>query len=457
MRIYYNLDGVRLFFIIENIYIFSKSNNFSYHAIQFSVFKMNKKLNFLIIVAALGYFVDIYDLIVFNVVKQESLLDFISADLMDKTDTYLFNCQMTGMLLGGLIWGVLGDKKGRVSVLFGSIILYSIANIANAFVTDIPSYALARFMAGIGLAGELGAGITLVSENMEKSKRGIGTMIIVSVGALGAIAAAVIGKNGHHLVSFLYTNFSISLKNWQVTYLVGGVLGLMLLLLRAGTYESGMYKLVETNKSIQKGNLISLLRNKKNLLKYLACIAIGLPIWFTIGVLVNKSHLFARNLGVEIKVADSVMFAYLGLSFGDLLSGLFSQLFKSRKKVIFGYLAISLILYFIYLFNNQVSVSYFKLMCFLLGAATGYWALFVTVACEQFGTNIRSTVTNTVPNFVRGAVVPITLGFAALQSNFSFNITSSALVVGIICLTLAIISTAYIAESFHKDLDYVEE
>lgn len=418
---------------------------------------MNKKLNFLIIVAALGYFVDIYDLIVFNVVKQESLLDFITADQMDKTDTFLFNCQMTGMLLGGIIWGILGDKKGRVSVLFGSIILYSLANIANAFVTDIPSYAVARFLAGIGLAGELGAGITLVSESMEKSKRGIGTMIIVSVGALGAIAAAIVGKNGHYLVSFLDSAFSISLKNWQVTYLVGGVLGLMLLFLRAGTYESGMYKMVETNKSVQKGNLISLLKNKNNLVKYLACIAIGLPIWFTIGVLVNKSHLFARNVGIEIKVADSVMFAYIGLSFGDLLSGMFSQLFKSRKKVILGYLAFSLVLYFVYLFNNQVSASYFKLMCFLLGTATGYWALFVTVACEQFGTNIRSTVTNTVPNFVRGAVVPITLGFAALQSNIGINITSSALVVGLICLVLAIVSTLFIDESFHKDLDYVEE
>ncbi len=417
---------------------------------------MNKKLTFLIVVAALGYFVDIYDLIVFNVVKQESLLDFITAGEMDKTDTFLFNCQMTGMLLGGLIWGVLGDKKGRISVLFGSIILYSLANIANAFVTDVPSYALMRFLAGIGLAGELGAGITLVSENMEKSKRGIGTMIIVTVGALGAIAAAAVAKNGHYIVDFLSGHFSVTLKNWQVTYLVGGVLGLMLLLLRAGTYESGMYKEVASNHTIKKGNLLSLLANKNNLLKYLACIAIGLPIWFSIGVLVNKSHLFARTLGIEIKVADSVMFAYIGLSVGDLFSGVFSQLLKSRKKVIYAYLGFSLILYFIYLFNNQVSVTYFKTMCFLLGAATGYWALFVTVACEQFGTNIRSTVTNTVPNFVRGAVVPITLGFAALQNSFGFNITYAALLVGIICLLLALVSTIYVDESFHKDLDYLE-
>lgn len=417
---------------------------------------MNKKLTFLIIVAALGYFVDIYDLIVFNVVKQESLLDFITAAEMDKTDTFLFNCQMTGMLLGGLIWGILGDKKGRISVLFGSIILYSLANIANAFVADVPSYALMRFLAGIGLAGELGAGITLVSENMEKSKRGIGTMIIVTVGALGAIAAAAVAKNGHYIVDFLAGHFSIILKNWQVTYLVGGVLGLMLLLLRAGTYESGMYKEVAGNQNIKKGNLLSLLANKNNLLKYLACIAIGLPIWFSIGVLVNKSHLFARTLGIEIKVADSVMFAYIGLSVGDLFSGVFSQLLKSRKKVIYSYLGFSLILYFIYLFNNQVSVTYFKTMCFLLGAATGYWALFVTVACEQFGTNIRSTVTNTVPNFVRGAVVPITLGFAALQNSLGFNITYAALLVGVICLLLALVSTIYVDESFHKDLDYLE-
>lgn len=400
-----------------------------------------KKVTLLVVVAALGYFVDIYDLIVFNVVKNESLkyLGFSGADL--KTyEIYLFNLQMSGMLLGGLLWGIMGDKKGRVSVLFGSIFLYSIANIANAFVTNINQYAIVRFIAGIGLAGELGAGITLVAENMPKEKRGYGTMIIVTFGALGAVVAGLIGKA-----------FS-----WQTTYIVGGCLGLALLLMRAGAYESGMYQNLLDNQHIKRGNLLSLFKKKNLFLKYISCIAIGLPIWYAIGVLVNLSPRFAEAKGMinQINVADSVMFAYLGLSVGDLGSGLLSQYFKSRKKVVFIYLGLSLLLTLIYLFNTQVSIAYYKWMCFGIGFATGYWALFVTIASEQFGTNIRSTVTNTVPNFVRGATVPITLSFANLSN--TMGVTAAAFWVGLVCLGLAFLATLYIKDSFSKDLNYFE-
>lgn len=401
----------------------------------------NKKINLLIIVASLGYFVDIYDLIVFNVVKNASLKDLgFSGDSLKSMEIYLFNLQMTGMLLGGLLWGIMGDKKGRVSVLFGSIFLYSAANIANAFVTDINQYAVLRFIAGIGLAGELGAGITLVAENMPREKRGYGTMIIVTFGALGAVVAGMVGK------SF----------GWQTTYLVGGALGLALLLMRAGAYESGMYQNLLQNSEISRGNLGTLFRKSELLLKYLACILIGLPIWFAIGVLVNLSNRFAEAHGMmqKIDVADSVMFAYMGLSVGDLLSGLLSQYFKSRKKVVFIYLGLSLILMLVYLFNNHVGVEYFKWMCFGIGFATGYWALFVTIASEQFGTNIRSTVTNTVPNFVRGSVVPITLSFSNLS--LQIGVIQAAFWVGLVCLLLAFLATLFIKDSFSKDLNYFE-
>jgi MFS family permease len=401
----------------------------------------NKKVYLLIIVAALGYFVDIYDLIVFNVVKNESLMALgFSGEELKNSEIYLFNLQMTGMLLGGLIWGVLGDMKGRVSVLFGSIFLYSAANIANAFVTSIDQYAFWRFMAGLGLAGELGAGITLVSESMETEKRGYGTMIIVTFGALGAVVASMVGQ------SF----------GWQTTYIVGGCMGLALLLLRAGAFESGMYESLKHHKDVKKGNLLILFSNRKNLLKYLSCIVIGLPIWFVIGVLINLSNRFGEALHTSepVNVADSVMYAYLGLSFGDLLSGLFSQWLRSRKKVVMGYLIATVILLLVYLFTTDVSATYFRVICFLLGAATGYWALFVTIASEQFGTNIRSTVTNTVPNFVRGAVVPITLSFKALMP--SLGIINAALVVGSVCIALAMLGTWYVKESFSKDLNYYE-
>ncbi len=399
----------------------------------------NKKVIPLIIVAALGYFVDIYDLIVFNVVKNESLLSLgFSGDELKNNEIYLFNVQMTGMLLGGILWGILGDKKGRVSVLFGSILLYSAANIANAFVTTIDGYAFWRLMAGLGLAGELGAGITLVSETMHKEKRGYGTMIIVTFGALGAVVASLVGK------SF----------GWQTTYIVGGCMGLTLLLLRAGAFESGMFEQSKQQSDIKHGSLLTLLANKQNLLKYLACIVMGLPIWFVIGVLINLSNRFGTNLGVEVDVADSVMYAYLGLSFGDLLSGLLSQWLRSRRKVVFLYLVITAVLLIVYVYNIHVFPGYFNIMSFLLGAATGYWALFVTIASEQFGTNIRSTVTNTVPNFVRGAVVPITLGFKALLP--ILGIMGAAATVGGICLALAFAGVWYVGESFSKDLNYYE-
>ncbi len=404
--------------------------------------KEKKNINLLIIVAALGYFVDIYDLIVFNVVKNESLqsLGFVGEALKTK-EIYLFNLQMTGMLLGGLLWGIMGDKRGRVSVLFGSIMLYSVANILNAFVTTIDQYALIRFIAGIGLAGELGAGITLVAENMPKEKRGYGTMIIVTFGALGAVVAGLVGK------SF----------GWQSTYIVGGCLGLGLLLMRAGAYESGMYTSLTQNEHIQRGNLWSLFKKPANFLKYMSCILIGLPIWFAIGVLINLSNRFAEAHGFagKLDMADSIMFAYLGLSAGDLASGLLSQFLRSRKKVVFIYLFLSLLLMLVFLYNTHfLSMNYYKWMCFGIGFATGYWALFVTIASEQFGTNIRSTVTNTVPNFVRGAVVPITLSFAYFSA--SLGVIQAACVVGLICLLLAFLATLYITDSFSKDLNYVE-
>lgn len=397
----------------------------------------NKSVPLLIIVAALGYFVDIYDLVVFNVVKKESLE---MLGIPESKGVFLFNMQMFGMLLGGILWGILGDKKGRISVLFGSIFLYSAANIANAFATGIVDYSFYRFLAGIGLAGELGAGVTLVAETMHKEKRGYGTMVIVTLGALGAVVASLVGNN----------------FGWKNTYLFGGGLGIALLLLRAGAFESGMYKSLKHAK-VARGSFLKLFTSKERFLKYLNCILIGLPIWFAIGVLINLSNHFGVVIGVSepVKVADSVMYAYIGLSFGDLLSGLLSQVFRSRKKVVLGYLALSVILLLVYLFNHGVSIAYFHFLCFLVGTATGYWALFVTIASEQFGTNIRSTVTTTVPNFVRGAVVPITLSFTALIPYV--GILYSALIVGGICLALALYAILNVKETFSKDLDYVDE
>lgn len=396
-----------------------------------------------VIVAALGYFVDIYDLQLFNLVSKASLrgIGITDESLVAKYDYMLFLYQMAGMLAGGILCGVLGDKKGRKSILFGSILLYSLANIANGFVTNLEQYALIRFFAGLGLAGELGAAITLVSETLETERRGWGTMLIVTVGALGAVAANLIAQK-----------FA-----WQVSYFIGGGLGLMLLLLRVGTFESGMFDRMKQS-DVSKGNFFQLFTNRERFLKYLFCIFIGLPVWYCIGILIKFSETFAAVVGVTgepVKVGNAIMYAYIGLSVGDLLSGLLSQFLRSRKKVVIGYLLFTVLLVCIYLFTKQVTTGWFYFMCFAVGAATGYWALFVTIAAEQFGTNIRATVATTVPNFVRGANIPLILSFKALET--SQGSITAALIVGAVAIGLALFAILSLKETFSKNLDYHEE
>ncbi|MFN0188804.1 MAG: MFS transporter, partial [Bacteroidia bacterium] len=396
--------------------------------------------NMVVLVAALGYFVDIYDLQLFNVVSKDSLrgIGILDPVVVDRYDYLLFLWQMCGMLVGGLLWGILGDQKGRMSVLFGSILIYSLANVANAFVVDLTQYSIVRFIAGVGLAGELGAAITLVSEIMHRESRGYGTLIVVTMGALGAVAAALISNNPFVI---------FGLQPWQMAYIIGGVLGLLLLLLRVSTYESGMFEHMKHNNQIKKGNFLMLFTSRERFKKYMACILVGLPVWFCIGILIKFSDKFAAIVEVvgEVKVGYAIMYAYLGLSVGDLISGLLSQLLKSRKKVVIAYLLFTIVLVFVFLFAKGLTANSYYFLCFLMGCATGYWALFVTIASEQFGTNIRATVTTTVPNFVRGAVVPIILGFKTLE--ISMGAVNSALVVGGICISLAMIAIFSLKET----------
>ena len=394
-----------------------------------------------VVVSALGYFVDIYDLILFGIVRVPSLTQLgYSGEQLIRNGILLLNTQMAGMLIGGIIWGILGDKKGRVSVLFGSIFLYSIANIANAFVNDITSYALCRLFAGIGLAGELGAAVTLISEVLPKETRGYGTAVVASLGVSGAIAAAIVGD----------------VFNWQTAYIIGGILGLALLVMRIKMFESGIYESIK-NSEISKGNFIKLFTNKDRFLRYLNCILIGLPIWFVVGVLVTFSPEFGKVLGVSqpVSAGKSIMFTYIGLIFGDFTSGFLSQYFKSRKKIIAYYIAFTFVFILVYLFSSNISLEIFYTICVLLGLAIGYWAVFVTIAAENFGTNLRSTVTTTVPNFIRGSVVPITLLFESLRG--SMGMIYAALLVGIVSVIIAAISLYNLEETFGKDLDFVED
>jgi putative MFS transporter len=420
--------------------------------------KKNKSATLIIIVAALGYFVDIYDLILFSIIRKKSLiaLGISEADCLTVGE-HLISMQMYGMLVGGLLWGILGDKKGRLSVLFGSILMYSVANIANGMIQTVEAYAIWRFIAGVGLAGELGAGITLVSESMSKEHRGYGTMAIVSFGVLGGVMAAAVGT---------------LIDNWRMAYYIGGAMGLMLLLLRIGVFESGMYHAAK-NAQVQRGNFLMLLSDSGRFFKYLGSISIGIPIWFLIGILVTFSKEFSDAIGVSgIQSAISVGVFYGATSLGDFSSGYISQRIKSRKKVVFGFLMMTLLGIPLYLFNTSKSPVVFYAICAFLGFAAGYWAIFVTIASEQFGTNLRATVTTTVPNFVRGCLPLLIICFKTLREGFgntaipffksqegTWNNNAfiySALIVGVLTVLIAMYSLYTMDETYHKDLDYLE-
>lgn len=400
----------------------------------------NRRNILLILVAALGYFVDIYDLVLFSVIRVQSLkgIGIPDADLL-KEGVFLLNMQMFGMLLGGILWGVLGDKKGRVNVLFGSIIMYSLANIANGFVSDINTYGMVRLIAGIGLAGELGAGITLVSESMSKETRGYGTMAVAGIGLLGAVVAALVGG------SF----------QWQTAFFVGGGMGLVLLLLRIGVFESGMFNKIKTAE-IHKGNFLMLFSSAQRFKKYINCILIAIPVWFVVGILITFAPEFgtAMNIATPLSAGKAIMFAYIGISIGDFFTGFLSQFIRSRKRVILYFLTLTFLFILIYLFSRGISEFMYYLICALLGFSTGFWAVFVTVASEQFGTNLRATVTTTVPNFVRGSVVPVTLLFQSLKN--SLGIINSALIVGTLCMLIAYGALYHLEETYGKELDYTE-
>ncbi len=400
-----------------------------------------KNVWLLVIVAALGYFVDIYDLVIFSIVRVQSFRDIGIPEADMRIDgEYVLNMQMGGLLIGGLLWGVLGDKFGRIKVLFGSILLYSLANIANGFVHDIHSYAIIRFIAGIGLAGELGAGITLVSESMSRKKRGYGTMIVASVGVLGAVAAYYISE----------------VFDWRNAYFAGGAMGLLLLILRVGTFESGMFKGV-ANKQVEKGKLSMLFTNKERFKRYVYCMLIGLPIWFVVGILITQAPEFGKalNAPITLSAGKGILFTYLGLSLGDVLAGLFAQITKSRRLAVFIFQVLIIASTIWYLSSDGLTEQRFHWIAFFMGIAIGYWATFVTIASEQFGTNLRATVTTTAPNFVRGALIPSTLLFEFFVHRS--NIITAAYIMIFLLTGIAVFALSQLKESFSKDLDFVEK
>jgi len=393
-----------------------------------------------VIVAALGYFVDIYDLLLFNIVRLPSLRSLgLSPAAVDAQGELIIGVQMIGLLIGGIIWGIAGDKKGRLNILFGSIILYSVANVANGFVQTIPQYMWARFVAGIGLAGELGGGITLVAELLKKEHRGLATSLVAGLGLTGAVVAFFISQQ----------------FDWRVCYFIGGGLGVTLLLLRVSIFESGMYQAMD--RAVSKGNFLMFFNNRKRFRKYACSILLGLPTWFVIGILIAFSNKFAKSFGIASPVnpAKATMYAYIAIAVGDILAGVISHLLQSRKKALYIYYLITIIMIVLYFGQSaKSSVNQMYWLCAGLGFGTGFWAIFVTMGAEQFGTNLRATAATTVPNMVRGSLPLMLLLFNGLQHFFTYTI--SGMLTGLVVMIISSIAVLFSEETFHKDLDYLE-
>jgi len=401
---------------------------------------MNELLRIPVFVAALGYMVDMYDLLVFSIVRVPSLKSLhVSGGSIMKDGIMLLNLQMAGMLAGGIVWGIMGDKKGRLSVLFGSILIYSLANIGNGLVTSVGAYAALRFIAGFGLAGELGAGMTLVTEILPGRIRGYGATLVATMGVIGALLA--------YLVSFFF--------EWRISYFIGGGLGLSLMILRMRVFESGIFmKLKEKN--VKRGDILMLFSSKTRLVKYISGIVIGMPIWFVLGILITFSPEFGQALGLNkpIDAGRAVMFFFAAQVAGNFVSGFISQWLQSRKKTILLFISLSASFVFVYLLVPFHTSTMFYAICTCLGFCNGYWTLFIAVAAELFGSNLRATVATTIPNFVRATVIPLSF-FFGIAKGFAGTI-DGALIVGFITYTVALIALLYLEETFKKDMNYNE-
>jgi MFS family permease len=394
-----------------------------------------------VLISALGYFVDLFDITLFGVVRAPSMLalGITSVEDLISVGVKLYNLQMGGMLIGGIFWGILGDKKGRHVVLYSSIFLYSMANFLNGFVTSVWQYEILRFLAGVGLAGELGAAVTMVSETLNKEDRGYATTLIATLGMIGSLCAAIVGKY-----------FA-----WNHAYFIGGGLGFLLLAARFKTFDSKMFeKMVE--KKVERGNIFLLLKPKKAL-KYLCSVAVGIPIYFITSILLTLAPEVTSEMHLTgpVTAPDALIYGSIGLALGDLLSGLVSQWMRSRKKAIGLFLAIAIASMFFYMNAEGKSPKYIYTLCFILGTCAGYWAVLVTTAAEQFGTNIRSTVATSVPNFVRGSGMIMATSFLFLKPHYS--ISQTVLIIGSSVFTISYMALYLLKETYGTDLDFMED
>lgn len=395
-----------------------------------------------VIVSALGFFVDVYDMLIFSIVRVPSLQSLgLSEAEVSKAGTFILNFQQAGLVVGGFLWGMLGDRRGRMSVLFGSILTYSLMNVACGFVQDVNTYAFLRFFAGVGLSGEIGAAMVLVAETLPKALRSYGSSMVAGIGYLGAGVAYL----------------TVEYFNWRTAFWVGGGLGLALLLLRVSVFESGLFSRLKTDhEAVSRGNVFHFVQSWPQAIKYLRCVTVGMPTWFVVGILATFANEFGQALGLAdiVKPGRCVMLIYVGLAGGDLLSGPLSHWLQSRLKAITGLLVFSALLSGMYLFGGIKTAEGLYTICLLAGFCTGYIAIYLTMVAELYGTNLRNTATTSVPSVVRGTLIPMTLFFQALKPSVGTLVAAGLL--GAIVYGLSFWSLSQMEETFGKDLDFVE-
>lgn len=417
--------------------------------------KLFSPTNIAILVAALGYFVDVYDLILFNVVRWQSLEDLgLTIEQQTQTGVWLLNLQLIGMLVGGVFWGILGDLRGRRSVLFGSIILYSVANFLNAGVgatsgafsfvggfDAITAYGVLRFVAGVGLAGELGAGVTLVAEISSRQGRGIAVTIIGAVGVVGAVTAGLVNE----------------VVGWRNSYAIGGVMGFALLALRFAVFESGLFDAMKSEGTNVSRGLLPLLKSWTLVFRLTKIVVVGMPIWFTLAILVGLAPKIAGEMGLSPtpKPGHLVALFYSGAIFGDIASGLLSQRLKSRKIPIGIFLFGTAVACALVLLLGPRSAAWYGAATVVMGFFSAYWIVVITTASELFGTNVRATVTTMTPNLIRASAVPVTIFFSIVAE--PLGAIGATWLSGGVCFALAALALWRLPEPFGCDLNFFEK
>lgn len=404
----------------------------------------------LILVASLGYFVDAYDLIIASVVRSSAIVELGLAQVGTPEHTkyaQLFEyVQSAGILLGGIIFGVYSDKKGRKKALYYSIAIYSIANILNGLLSaSVPFvgtvYCILRFICGFALAAELSIGIVMISETMKAKHRGYGTMIVVSFGILGAVLAAVL--------------FEFIGIHWQTLYLIGGIAGVLLLIFRFSVKETNPFLDLENQES-ERGSWVMIFKNRRLLKILFNAILLGFPIYFFISIPIKFATDYGKELGLTIKGTIPIIVFYIAMSVSDIIANYLCQLFENRKKVLYFYLGLCTIsVFLLHFYPPTTPEQYFYLFSPLMGFASGYWALLITFTNEQIGTNIRSTYTTAVPNVVRSLFIPIQLLLTVLQP--TFGTSTSVFYIGVLAVILALLGLYSLKETWGKNLKFIDE